>query len=93
MTVTKQELTYLVSEHMNVSSQKAFELVDMFFEEIKQALVDHGAFQISGVGKFTVKEKKARKGRNPATGDTMILDARKVVTFHHSAVLKERLNK
>lgn len=92
MSVTKVELAELVYEHMKVDKKRAAELVDMFFEELKAGLVQDNEIQISGFGKFVIKQKKQRKGRNPQTGDTMIIDERKVATFHHSQVLKDRLN-
>ncbi|MBO4441531.1 integration host factor subunit alpha [bacterium] len=98
MSITKVELTDLVYEAMGNSKtgfDKKFagKLVDMFFEEMKSGLVNDGAIQLSGFGKFTVKEKQERKGRNPQTREALTISKRKVVTFHHSQVLKEKLNK
>ena len=92
MSITKVELAELVYEHMKVDKKRAAELVDLFFEELKTGLSKDDEIQISGFGKFLVKKKKERKGRNPQTGETMIISERKVATFHHSQVLKERLN-
>lgn len=92
MAITKVQLADLVYEHMKVDKQQAAGLVDLFFEELKTALVKESEVQISGFGKFLVKQKKARKGRNPQTGSSMTIDERKVAIFHHSQVLKERLN-
>ncbi len=92
MSITKIELSELVYEHMKVDKKRASQLVDMFFEELKTGLSRDNEIHISGFGKFLVKEKKERKGRNPQTGDTMTIEKRKVATFHHSQVLKERLN-
>lgn len=92
MSTTKLELADLVYEHMKTDKNQASQLVDLFFEELKTALVKDGELQISGFGRFIVKQKKARKGRNPQTGAAMTIEERKVVTFHHSQVLKERLN-
>ncbi len=92
MSVTKVELAELVYEHMKVDKRRAAELVDMFFEEMKAGLVKDGEIQISGFGKFVIKQKNERKGRNPQTNKPLTISKRKVATFHHSQVLKERLN-
>ena len=92
MSLTKVELATLAYEHMKVDKKQAAELVDLFFEEIKEGLLKDGDLQISGFGKLEIKQKRARRGRNPATGTDMNIDARKVVTFKHSMVLKGRLN-
>lgn len=92
MSLTKVELAELVYETMQLDKTKATELVDLFFEEIKQGILKDGELQLSGFGKLEVKQKRARRGRNPKTGDAMTIDARKVVSFKHSMVLKERLN-
>ncbi len=92
MSITKVELSDIVYENMKVDKRRATELVDLFFEEMKNALVQDGEAQISGFGKFVVKDKRERRGRNPKTGDSITIGPRKVVTFHHSQVLKERLN-
>lgn len=92
MSLTKVELADLVYEQMKIDKKHAGELVDMFFEELKTGLVKDGEIQLSGFGKFVVKEKEERKGRNPQTKQPLIISKRKVATFHHSQVLKERLN-
>lgn len=92
MSLTKVELATLVYEHMKVDKKQAAELVDLFFEEIKEGLLKDGDLQISGFGKLEIKQKRPRRGRNPQTGKDMTIDARKVVTFQHSMVLKGRLN-
>ncbi|MCK5808284.1 integration host factor subunit alpha [bacterium] len=92
MSITKVELADIVYENMKLDKKRATDLVDMFFEEMKNALVKDGEVQVSGFGKFFVKEKKERKGRNPKTGESIMIEPRKVATFHHSQVLKDRLN-
>jgi len=92
MSVTKIELAEMTYEHLKVDKKTAAELVDLFFENIKEGLTKDRVIQISGFGKFVIKQKRARKGRNPQTGDVMTIGERKVVSFHHSQVLKERLN-
>ncbi len=92
MSITKVELAEMAYEHMKVDKKKAAEMVDLFFEELKSGLVKDSDIQVSGFGKFVIKQKRQRKGRNPQTGDAMTIGERKVVSFHHSQVLKERLN-
>ncbi|MBR4532616.1 integration host factor subunit alpha [bacterium] len=92
MSVTKVELADFVYEQMKIDKKYASELVDMFFEELKDTLAKEGEIQLSGFGKFTVKEKKERRGRNPQTKKPLTISKRKVATFHHSQVLKDRLN-
>ncbi len=93
MSLTKVELAELVNEHLKIDKKRSSELVDLFFEQVKDGLHKDEEIQISGFGKFSVKEKKERKGRNPQTGDSMLISERKVAAFHHSQVLKDRLNK
>jgi len=92
MSVTKIELAEMTYEHLKVDKKAAAEMVDLFFEDLKNGLAKDGTIQISGFGKFVIKQKRERKGRNPQTGDVMTIGERKVVSFHHSQVLKERLN-
>ncbi len=92
MSVTKIELAEMAYEHLRVDKKTAAELVDLFFEDLKNGLAKDGVIQISGFGKFVIKQKRERKGRNPQTGAAMTIGERKVVSFHHSQVLKERLN-
>jgi len=92
MSVTKVELADFVYEQMKIDKKYASELVEMFFEELKDTLAKEGEIQLSGFGKFTVKEKKERRGRNPQTKKPLTISKRRVATFHHSQVLKDRLN-
>ncbi len=92
MSVTKIELAEMAYEHLRVDKKTAAELVDLFFEDLKNGLAKDGVIQISGFGKFLQKQKRERKGRNPQPGAGMTIGERKVVSFHHSQVLKERLN-
>jgi len=93
MSITKLELTEVVYEQMDIERKKAAEIVDIFFDEMKAGIKENGIVNISGFGKFAIKQKKARKGRNPQNGDAMTISPRKVISFHHSTVLKERLNR
>jgi integration host factor subunit alpha len=75
-----------------LSKKRAREIIDTLFEIIKEAMTKGDDVLISGFGKFQVKFKWARSGRNPRTGERIILRSRRVVTFHPSPKLRERLN-
>jgi integration host factor subunit alpha len=72
---------------------KSFETVETLLEIIKKSLESCEDVLISGFGKFCVKKKKERRGRNPATGEDMMLRPRKIVTFKWSGKLKDKVNK
>jgi integration host factor subunit alpha len=74
------------------SKSKATELTDSILEIIKKSLESSDDVLITGFGKFCVREKNERRGRNPATGEDLPLEARRVVTFRCSEVLKDRIN-
>ena len=91
-TLTKAHIVEAVAEAIGFTRKKSIETVETLLELIKQSLASGDVVLISGFGKFSVKQKAKRKGRNPATGKDMILDPRKVVTFKWSEKLKESLN-
>ena len=92
MTLTKNDIIERVTERIGFSRRQSVELVELLLETMKSSLEKDDDILISGFGKFSVKQKAERKGRNPATGSDMMLDKRTVVTFKHSGVLKDRLN-
>jgi len=92
MPLTKANLVDEIKNEFGLPRKKSFELVAALLKIIKQNLENGEDVLISGFGKFCVKEKKERKGRNPATGDDMMLSPRKVVTFRCSPVLRKRIN-
>lgn len=92
MTLTKTQIVDSVQESIGFSRKKSAELIDNVLEIIKRNLEDGDDVLISGFGKFCVKDKKERKGRNPATGDDMVLKKRRVVTFKCSSVLRDSIN-
>ena len=91
MTITKNEIIEQINE-LGFPKKKSKELIDTLQELIKTSLENGEDVMISGFGKFQVKDKAPRRGRNPATNDDMFLDARRVVTFKCSGKLKRRLN-
>lgn len=92
MALTKNDIIEIVTEQIGFSRTQSVTLVESLLETIKNSLEKGDDILVSGFGKFTVKQKSERKGRNPATGTDMMLEKRKVVTFKHSGVLKDRIN-
>ena len=93
-TLTKSKLVENVYEVLGRphTKEKSVEVVESLIEIIKRTLESGEDILVSGFGKFCVKEKKIRRGRNPATGDDMMLEARRVATFKCSGKLRKRLN-
>ena len=92
MTLTKANIIDAIAEAYGFPRNKATETVESLLEIIKSTLASGEDVLISGFGKFYVKEKAERKGRNPATGEDMMLAARKVVTFKCSGKLRDNVN-
>ena len=93
MTTTKSELIHAVAEANGFAQNKSAEIVETLIDLIKAKIAASEDVLISGFGKFCVKSKRERRGRNPATGEDMILEARKVVTFKCSGQLRNKINK
>ncbi len=91
--MTKADIVEKVYEKIGLTKRECQELVDKVFEIIKEALERGEKVKISSFGTFTVKHKKERKGRNPQTGETIILPARKVLSFKPSKILRDEINK
>ena len=92
MTLTKNAAVEKVQSELNFLKNESIETVESLLEIIKSTLESGEDVLISGFGKFCVKDKNERKGRNPATGETAILPARRVVTFKWSKKLREKIN-
>ena len=92
MTLTKSQIIDVVHKQNSLNRKQSIETVDTLLKIIKQTLESGEDVLISGFGKFCVKEKSERRGRNPATGESMMLDKRRVVTFKCSGKLKEKVN-
>jgi len=92
MTLTKEHLVGAVAEATGYPRVQSVELVETLLELIKSKLVSGEDVLISGFGKFCVREKRKRRGRNPATGERMMLEARRVVTFKCSGNLRRKIN-
>jgi integration host factor subunit alpha len=91
MALTKSDIVAKV-QVIGFTNKAAFNVVESLVEIIKQALEAEEDVLVSGFGKFCVKEKRPRRGRNPATGSDMELWGRRVVTFKCSGKLRERIN-
>jgi integration host factor subunit alpha len=92
MTLTKARIVESTRNQTGFPKNKSTDIVETFLEIIKDTLASGEDVLISGFGRFCVKEKKERKGRNPATGDAMMLKPRKVVTFKCSGKLRDSIN-
>ena len=92
MILTKEDLIDSIYNQVGLSKNKSTQLVESFLEIIKKSLENGEDILISGFGKFSVKEKNERKGRNPQTGEDLILKSRRVVTFRCSESLREKIN-
>ncbi|MBC2713187.1 MAG: integration host factor subunit alpha [Desulfosarcina sp.] len=92
MALTKADIVEQLYMEMGFPKAKSFQIIEALLESIKSSLESGDDVLVSGFGKFCVKEKHARKGRNPATGETAMLPARRVVTFKCSGRLRERVN-
>ncbi len=88
MTLTKAELAGLLFDSVGLNKREAKEMVESFFEEIRDALEKGDSVKLSGFGNFQLRYKPQRPGRNPKTGEEMPISARRVVTFHASQKLK-----
>jgi len=92
MALTKAQIVSTIQNHLGLPRNRSSELVEILLEVIKRTLENHEDVLISGFGKFSVKNKKERKGRNPATGEDMMIAPRKVVTFKCSRKLRDKIN-
>ena len=91
MALTKNDIVTSVHE-LGFTKKKSVEIIETLLEIIKSTLEKDEDVLISGFGKFCVKQKKQRRGRNPATGADLILKERKVVTFKCSGKLRDKIN-
>ena len=92
MALTKSQIIEEISVKNGFTRKKSTEAVEALLDVIKSTLASGADVLISGFGKFCVKEKNERRGRNPATGEAMMLASRKVITFKCSQKLRDRIN-
>ena len=93
MSLTKDDVAKAVTEQIGFLKKESVKLVETLIELIRKTLESGEDVLISGFGRFSVKAKKERKGRNPATGEDMMLRPRKVVTFQWSDRLRDKINR
>ncbi len=91
MALTKADFTERLFDQLGLNKREAKEMVELFFEEIKSSLENGEQVKISGFGKFELRDKKSRPGRNPKTGEEIPISARRVVTFRSGQKLKARV--
>jgi integration host factor subunit alpha len=92
MTLTKADIVEAMQSDMGFTRHQSTELVESLLETIKSTLASGEDVLVSGFGKFCVQEKRERRGRNPATGEDLMLAPRKVVSFRCSGTLRKRVN-
>lgn len=88
MTLTKAALTDLLFKTVGYNKREAADMVDTFFDEVRSILERGDTVKLAGFGVFQIRDKVPRPGRNPKTGEEVLIKARRVVTFHASAKLK-----
>ncbi|MFQ0992377.1 integration host factor subunit alpha [Gilliamella apicola] len=91
MTLTKADIADRLAEKFNIDRQEAKVLVELFFEEIRVALEKGEPVKLSGFGNFAIRDKNSRPGRNPKTGESVDISARRVVTFRPGIKFRERI--
>ena len=91
MTVTKNDMIVKIQQ-LGFTKKQSADIMESLLEIVKRTLESGEDVLVSGFGKFCVKHKKTRRGRNPATGEDLLLDERKVITFKCSGKLRNRVN-
>jgi integration host factor subunit alpha len=92
MTLTKNDVVELIQSDLGLPKNRSVEIVESLIELIKAVLESGDDVLVSGFGKFCVQTKHERRGRNPATGEDLILDSRKRVAFKCSGKLRDKIN-
>lgn len=91
MALTKADMADRLFEELGLNKREAKELVEMFFEQIRDSLTENRPVKLSGFGNFDLRDKSERPGRNPKTGEEIPISARRVVTFRPGQKLKQRV--
>jgi integration host factor subunit alpha len=92
MTMTKADIVERIYDKVGYSKKEATEIVESIFEVVKRRLEKGEKVKVSGFGNFVVNEKRPRKGRNPQTGEEIVITGRRVLTFKASQILKKTMN-
>ena len=90
--MTKADIVDKVAEKCGILKKDSIDMVESVFNVLKTTLENGEDIKISGFGKFEIKNKHERKGRNPQTGESIIIDARRILSFKPSTILKESIN-
>ena len=91
MALTKADIAESLYEELGLNKREPRELVEIYFDELKEALSNGKQVQLSGFGNFDLRDKKERPGRNPKTGESIPISARRVVTFKPGQKLKNKV--
>ena len=91
-TLTKAELAEMLFDQVGLNKREAKDMVETFFDEIRSTLERGQSVKLSGFGNFQLRDKPQRPGRNPKTGESIPISARRVVTFHASQKLKDQID-
>ena len=91
MALTKADIAESLYEELGLNKREARELVEVYFDELKEALSNGKQVKLSGFGNFDLRDKKERPGRNPTTGESIPISARRVVTFKPGQKLKNKV--
>lgn len=91
-TITKLDLTECITDGIGLNYREAKEMLEALFEEVSKCLASGEEVKLSGFGVFNLRDKPERPGRNPKTGESIPVAARRVVTFHPSAALKSAVD-
>ncbi len=90
--MTKKELSEKIHRKIGLSKRESAEIVEYFFELLKDNLTEGNGIKLPRFGSFRVQQRKARKGRNPSTGDTIEIGSRKAVVFKPSRFLRDAMD-
>ena len=91
MALTKSEMAERLNETIGLNKREAKDIVELFFTEIRDSLVENEQVKLSGFGNFDLRDKRQRPGRNPKTGEEIPISARRVVTFRPGQKLKVKV--
>ena len=90
-TITKADIIEHLHDELGLNKNECKQLVEDFFQEIRDSLISNEAVKLSGFGNFELIDKKARPGRNPKTGENVLIKARRVVTFRAGNKLRQKI--
>jgi integration host factor subunit alpha len=91
--MTKADIVEIIFEKVGLSKKEAQDIIDLIFDTVKQAFHEGESVKIAGFGTFTVRKKAERRGRNPQTGQELMITPRRVLTFKASNQLKDIVEK